>query len=240
MRHIFKSKHDILKSMNKNFQILVITLLINPITNAKNVAVPGGHIDCTDVEANYTKVISQLDLTCTKHEECHVDKIGWNPSLSIVHKESSEMIQQLLSSRSEMHKLCQYTAALNGSEKHEAICLDGKCQNISILETMKNNKITFKFTHKGYPLRNQKVPLTADTGIRCEMAPCRSRKDVAILNTDANGIATITVGEFQNIYNKPNYVGPDGLAFSILNVGFVVINFKSFLLNTKKVNEIQF
>lgn len=226
--------------MNKKFLLLVIACLINPFVYAKNVKVPGGHIDCTAVEANYTKLISQFDLTCMKHEQCHVDKIAWNPTLSIVHKESPDMVQQLLNSRSGMHKLCQYTPPSNGSDKQEAICLDGKCQNISILDKFKNTKITFKFTHKGEPLTNQKVPLTADTGIRCGMAPCPSRKDVSILNTDANGMASVTIGEFQKIYNKPNYVGPDGLAFSIIDVGFVSINFKSFLLDTKKINEIKF
>jgi hypothetical protein len=123
----------------------------------------------------------------------------------------------------------------------KAICLDRKCQNYADLQPLYNKNISFRFTNKGAVLKNQTISLSVDTGVRCITTPCPSRIEVHSLLTNDLGEATITIGKFQLVLNKKNEtIGPDGLAFILENIGYEPVDFNSLLIDTNKINEIQF
>ena len=227
----------------KNYIYLII--LISSIqTNlfAQNITISVAEIDCKITEENYNKIINDLSTNCSNHDECHVDRIAWNPNLLIGHKESEEQVLKLTNTRADMHERCHYIAPKTGAcLPRKAICLNRKCQNYADLQPLFNTNIKFRFTHKGEALKNKTISLSVDTGLRCFITPCPSRIEVDSLFTNEVGEVAITLGKFQLILNKKNAtIGPDGLAFSLENIGYDPVDFNTLLIDTNKINEIQF
>jgi hypothetical protein len=213
----------------KNYIYLII--LISSIqTNlfAQNITISVAEIDCKITEENYNKIINDLSTNCSNHDECHVDRIAWNPNLLIGHKESEEQVLKLTNTRADMHERCHYIAPKTGAcLPRKAICLNRKCQNYADLQPLFNTNIKFRFTHKGEALKNKTISLSVDTGLRCFITPCPSRIEVDSLITNEVGEVAITLGKFQLILNKKN-------------AGYDPVDFNTLLIDTNKINEIQF
>jgi hypothetical protein len=228
--------------MNTFLFFTVLLLSMQTKLYAQNITILVGEIDCKISEENYIKVINDLSTNCSAHDECHVDRIAWNPNLLIGHRETEEQILKLTRIRADLHERCHYVAPKTGAcLPRKAICLNRKCQNYADLQPLHNKDITFRFTNKGAVLKNQTISLSVDTGVRCITTPCPSRIEVHSLLTNDVGEATITLGKFQLVLNKKNEsIGPDGLAFILENIGYEPVDFNTLLIDTNKINEIPF
>lgn len=230
--------------MRKTSQILLLAFTFIPGAFGQMVQTPEGVIDCGAVAKEHSKHISGLKSACEKHEECRVDYLDWDSRHPVYHSENEDLVQQLISMQAATHQICKYEAPKSSAGKNEVICMDRKCVSTKALDGISGKKLKLKFSHKGKPLVKHNVPLTYDTGIRCEKAPCDSRSIAKSYMTDDKGMVEISIGEIRSYTHSKGplntHVGPDGYAFSIENVGFAMVNFKIFYMDTNKIYEFNF
>jgi hypothetical protein len=211
-------------------------------------SVCAGVPDCRQVPEQFDKMLNQLKRDCGRASDCKLEDLTWAGCAKPIAHNDANFADELKKARSESRNVCGFTQGNCSLEESAAICVDRRCQDIADLGSLRLKKRQLLFLKDQRPLKNTKIVLTADTGIRCATAPCPSRRDIKTFKTDSNGkvfwdfseIIDLTFPSHAKKNQKPTqHVGPDGCGWVIENRTFQSMNIESLLFKTNEVFEVR-
>ena len=206
-------------------------------------------LDCSETAKNYEKIQIELKSDCVRTADCTIEDLTWSGCGKLTVHNDAEALEPLKKARSDLWSLCGFQKEKCQREISAAVCVHRKCQMQSDFDSLRGKKLKLLFLKDQRPLSNTAIILTADTGIRCAIAPCPSRREVKIFKTDSKGrvlwdFSEILALAFPTSQSKSQvpvqYVGPDGYAWEVKNTLFQAVDLQQFLIKTDKVLEVKF
>lgn len=205
--------------------------------------------DCRQVPEQFDKMLTELKRDCGRAADCRLEDLAWSGCEKPVAHNDPTFADELKKARAESRKVCGFKQGNCIRELTAAACIDRKCQDLADLGSLRGRKLQLLFLKDQRPLKNTKIILTADTGIRCATVPCPSRRDVKTFKTDSNGRVFWAFSEIIELaFSKHapkteklgQSVGPDGYGWVIENRAFQSMDLESLLLKTDEVFEVRF
>jgi hypothetical protein len=127
---------------------------------------------CARWEKEFSKDYSLIKTQCREHSDCVVGNYDWDPCVAqAVSKEQT--FQDYVGARNALHKVCGYIRKPCAAVIEPVYCLGGKCAMHSDVE---RRFPAYRFIVP--KLKEGKVTLMRDTGIRCGVEPCPSSEEV--------------------------------------------------------------
>lgn len=195
--------------------------------------------NCKDVEKNINGIIQELNRKCASKNECKVDVLDYTACGEPIAHSDPEFANQIVTTRSQLHKMCEYVVAPCPSITSEVLCLNQQCETkTSFLKA--SPKLVVEFFVQDKPLANGVIILEADNGIRCVSAPCPATTEMASFTTNAQGQIEI---DLKSIMQNPpsdgtprmrvDHLRLNRMIFKHQNKHFANFDLYSYLVNRK-------
>jgi hypothetical protein len=151
--------------------------------------------NCKGLDQEHQKIVQQINKKCDNSAQCLLDILDWTACGSPQAHSDRDMASELLKTRNEIHKICQYVRAPCPAVRTKAHCVSQTCFTQEELWE-KDYKISVIFFLNDQPLSNSEILADYDNGIRCVSAPCPARTIFAHYQTDGHGEIKLDVNQF--------------------------------------------